>query len=332
MMRFHVNMVLGAFKFDFVNDVEVESSWEQFTDNCKILLPSNIKLNQEQSSAIGILTETMMGLNVKLDRFNVKDFIKPGDKVTVDVTYQDKTVRWFEGFITGIKPKVPIEIQCEDMMYSLKRNTITDTVPSASIKKIVDKHFQGMNVSYQDAELGKFRIDKLSQAKVLEKLREAHAIYSFFRKGVLTINKVYDKGTATTHLFKFNHNIIEDNLEYMRKEDMKLQVKAVSNYPDGSVKEERAGDPGGEERVLSFYNISKDALKKAAERELGRLKYDGYHGEFIAFADDVVFQGDIVELEHPQDSDKSGSYWVDKVVRTFGTNGARQRITLGPKL
>ena len=300
----------GRYTFDFVHSVEIESSWEMLTDQCHILLPANLKMD-----------------NTKL-----RSMIKPGDPVVIKIGFEKADTEVFNGFIVGIKPKTPIEIHCEDQMYLLKSSSITDTLKSATLKQLITKHFAGMDITYEDTQIGTFMIDKLSRARILDKLRESHGLYSFFRKGKLNIGKIYNPGTATEHSFKFQFNIQEDNLEYMRKEDMKLKVTAISNNPNGTLTEVKVGENQGEERTLNFYNMDKATLKKLAQAELDRLRYDGYHGDFTVFDEPQVFHGDIVKIEHPEESDKSGKYWVDKVVTTFGVDGYFQKITLGAKV
>jgi hypothetical protein len=310
MKRLTINMVLAdRYRFDFVNAVEIESSWEMLTDQCSILLPTNLKL----------------------DGSKLRSMLKPGDHVTIDVGYDDENTRIFEGYLTGIKPKTPVELHCEDAMYALKGTPVTDTMKQASLSNILAKHFSGIPVEFEETTIGTIQFDRLSQAKILEKLRESHGLYSFFRRGKLVIGKIYSGQGANEHTFRFHWDIIGENLEYQRKEDMKLKVTAVSNNPDGTVTEVKLGDSEGEERTLNFYNLSKDALKKQAARELDRLKYDGYHGDFTTFGRQVVFHGDVVNLEHPEESDKTGRYYVDKVITNFGVDGFRQQITLGPK-
>ena len=201
----------NKYRFDFVNAIEIESSWEMLTDTCTILLPANLGL----------------------DKSKLRDLVKPGDEVSIELGYDDKLTGVFSGFIVGIKPKTPIELHCEDLMYSLKGSPITDTMKQATLKQIVAKHFAGIDVECDDVEIGTINIDKWSQAMLLEKLRESHGLYSFFRKGKLTIGKMYSAALAAKHSFEFGFNILEENLEYQRKEDMKLKVTAISNNPDG---------------------------------------------------------------------------------------------------
>lgn len=310
MLRLSSKIKLGAIESSFVNSVSIESGWEQVTDTAKIIMPGA----------------------VKLDKDSLRELVAPGDPVVIETGYDDENHIAYRGYITGISTKVPINLTCEDEMWQLKQTTITDNLVNATVDSLMAKHFGGYKTHTLNASLGaQFVIDNLTLAKILKKLQESFGLYSFFRGEVLTVGKIYDVNTAARVRFGFEQNIIEDDLEYKRKEDVRIEVVAISNMRDGTKLEVKLGDKGGNQRTLNFYDLSKNDLKEAATRELDRLKYDGFRGSFTAFGMPVVYHGDIVELSHPRDADKAGDYWVDKVTTSFGVGGYRQKIELGPR-
>lgn len=305
-------ILIGNIVFNCVNSVEIESSWELLTDKAVIKLPGNLKLN-----------------NNKLSKY-----IKHGDTVSVKIGYNNHLNTVFTGYITNIKPKVPIEISCEDEMWNLKQDTIVDSGKKMNLEKLVNKHYSDYKVNYYNIELGNYYIDNVSRAKVLEQIKSDFGLYSFFRNDSLVIGKRYDKNTANTLVFKLDSNesnIVTDNLEFKSKDQVRLKIKAISNNADGSKTEIELGSSDGESRTLNFYNLSKSELKEAADREKERLIYDGWRGSFTAFGEPFVKQGDIVKLKLTVESDKEGFYWVDSVKTSFSTGGFRQEIKLGAR-
>lgn len=305
-------ILIGNIVFNWVNSVEIESSWELLTDKAVIKLPGNLKLN-----------------NNKLSKY-----IKHGDTVSVKIGYNNHLNTVFTGYITNIKPKVPIEISCEDEMWKLKQDTIVDSGKKMNLEKLVNKHYSDYKVNYYNIELGNYYIDNVSRAKVLEQIKSDFGLYSFFRNDSLVIGKRYDKNTANTLVFKLDSNesnIVTDNLEFKSKDQVRLKIKAISNNADGSKTEIELGSSDGESRTLNFYNLSKSELKEAADREKERLIYDGWRGSFTAFGEPFVKQGDIVKLKLTVESDKEGFYWVDSVKTSFSTGGFRQEIKLGAR-
>ena len=317
MLRPTCHIKIGDLSFDWSNDVVIDSGWKQFTDTCELKLPGNVKLGNSKEA--------------KESKHFLLDYISFGAPVEIQLSANGDLTTLFQGYVSGIKPNTPIALSCEDEMYQLKRNNIVDSGEAYTLKKMVDTYFSTYTVKHVDAELGTFPIDNLSSVQMLDELRKNFGLNAFFRNGVLVIGLQYDPETANTQTFQLEGEIVDDkNLEDLKADEMKLNVTAVSNNEDGTKTEVQVGDESGEKRTLNFYNLSKSALEEAANREMQKIKYDGWRGNFTAFGVKVVRHGDIVNLLHPEESQKSGSYYVDHVKYTFGLNGFRQNITLGP--
>lgn len=306
-----IKIQIGKFAFSYVHNVEASTDWENLTNTCVIKLPANLSLNVNK----------------------LRDLIRPGDKVEINAGYDANLNLIFKGYVAAISPTTPIELRCEDEMYLLKQSTINDHLYNCKLSTLLKRHFNDIAINFIDAEIGDFRIENMNRAKVLDKLKE-WGIHSFFRQGVLVVGKPYDATFARKivyHITGTKCNVIDDNLEYRRASDIKLRVTAISLYPDGSRKEVKIGDEGGENRTLNYYNLSVNELSKAAQRHYERMVYDGYRGSFTTFIEPFVRQGDIVVLKSVENSDRTGEFWVDKVTYRLGTDGFRQEIKIGPK-
>ncbi len=306
------HIIIGSLTFKWVQSVEIESAFTLFTDTATIKLPAHLKINKDE----------------------LLQYINFGDKVEIQAGYNNVLTPLFTGYVTDIKPTVPIEIKCEDEMWQLKQQTITDSGKNMTVEKLLQKYYADYQHKYLNVELGTFYIDNLNKVKVLEQLKSDFGLFSFFRDNTLCVGLQYDPETANTHQFILDYNIADDDLQFKRKEQVKIKVKAISNNKNGTKTEIELGDETGDQRTLNFYNLTVTQLKEHAERELERLKYDGWRGSFTAFGEPIVKHGDIIELKKQDDStgDKTGQYWVDKVVYSFGTDGFRQKITLGPSV
>lgn len=305
----HIYISIGKYVITWVHKAIIESSWQNLTDNATIVLPKNIKINYNQ----------------------LRNEIKIGDKVEITAGYDYSSNVVFKGYVTSILPKVPIEIKCEDESWKLKQNSIIDTIQNATVQIVLDKHFKGYKTKCLNSKLGTFRINKASQAQILKSISEQYGLKSFFRNDILVVGLPYDKETALTHKFAFQRNIKSYDLEYKRKEDVRIKVTAISNMPNGNKLEYKCGDVDGEQRSLNFYGLLMPELKEIAHREMDKLKYDGYRGNFTAFFDPFVKHGDIVELIDYDETDKAGKFLVDAVTYEMGINGMNQKIKLGPK-
>jgi hypothetical protein len=61
-------------------------------------------------------------------------------------------------------------------------------------------------------------------------------------------------------------------------------------------------------------------------------KPSGFEGSFLTFGEPFVRPTDQVILENAKDKEKNGTFQVEKVERSFGENGYRQRIFIGRRV
>ena len=153
------NISIGNLNFDYVNNIEIESGWELLTDKAVIILPANIKIDHNKLS----------------------DVMKSGEKVIIQMGYENYMTTVFSGYVTHVKPKVPIEIMCEDQMWKLKQNSIVDSGRDQTLHKLLAKHFSEYKTDSYDIEMGTYYIDKVSGAKLLEQIKTDFGMFSFFR-------------------------------------------------------------------------------------------------------------------------------------------------------
>lgn len=303
---------IGKYTFNFCHEITVNSSWTEQTSTAVIKLPAAIKI----------------------DKNKINETFKKGLPVTIQIGYSDNLVTVFEGFVARVKPTIPVEIHCEDAMWQLKQIQINETI---SNEKLGDFLARVLNVQVDafDTTIPKLICNKITGAQLLDEIKQMYGFSSFFRNGVLVVGKQYADSGFKKHQFVIDNaehcNIVANNLEFVNKDDVKIKVTAISNMSNGEKEEVEFGDPDGESRTLNFYNVPKSELEAIAQKELDKLQYDGYRGSFTAFGEPFVEHGDVVELINEQESDKTGSYWVDGVSITFGMGGYRQDIKPGPR-
>lgn len=316
MLRPFGKITIGSLEFDFFTEFEVVSSWDVFTDKAKLKLPSRFKKGGETIVA---------GTN---------NLFKRGEPVTIEVGYYPTLTRVFKGFVSGVKPDSPLLLEFEDSSYLFKQKNITTSFESVSLKSLLTS-LCPIPFKTVDAELGTLRLTRVNFTQVLDELRETYGIVSFVRDGTLYCGLAYWPELRNDHEIIVdgpNGVVIENSLEYMREDDVAVKVKAISILPDNKKIEIEVGDPDGAQKTLNFYSLNAKELKEAAERELPRMKYEGYRGSFKTFGFPSVFHGDAVTLRSLKFPERDGTYLVDEVTTSSGLNGFRQDIKLGPKI
>jgi hypothetical protein len=204
---------------------------------------------------------------------------------------------------------------------------------------------------------------------VLSRLKKDAHLEAFFAGTELRIGYlVYDEEQAVLNeakqkkVFRFQHNIIEDSLEYSRKDDVKLSATAQSfitnetgqTCKDGSKKTKKeslevlvynTGDEwksivkkkgesfpdndGGERRSFFFLNVTDpQVLIDRAKAKLQNYYYTGVKGTFTTFAIPFTQSGDNVYIVDTVLPERSGYYKVKSVKYSGGVGGHRQEITL----
>lgn len=320
-LRLCTDITIGNLSFDFVNAFDNKSTWKNLTDTATIKLPRALKT---------------------LDGVKLGEAVKIGDKVSAKFGYDLETDERFTGYVARVGADTAIaEIECEDEMWLLKRSEpINKSWKDTDVRTVIDYIKQQTGAKF-DVEMlgdsigiGQFKIEGLSGARALQKLKDDCFQTCFFRDGKLIVGKPYepDPRKRTKVRFEYGKNIISwRDLKYQRKDEVRLKVRAISNMPDGKKKEVTVGDSDGEERTLNFYNISETALKQQAEAMIDKLKFDGYRGTFPAFGYPLVKHGYVVELRDWRYPERNGDFFVDTVDIEVRVATFRQIIELGFK-
>ena len=202
--------------------------------------------------------------------------------------------------------------------------------------------------------VGKYQIKQATGAQVFDDLKKRFGLNCFFRAGVLVAGDPYKSDTKPAeHRYGFRQNIIESDLAYTNAEDVALHFRATSTQPDGKkvqvdasgeVKTKKvkgdntarvtslsAGVSKGELRTLiGPPGLNAAQLLKWVALEAGRLRFDGYRGGLTSFNLPTAEHGDIATITDPDYPERGGSYYIDSVSKTFGVNGSRRKLKLGP--
>jgi hypothetical protein len=323
MLALNCKIKVGSFVFYSVSEVKIISTFRQFTDECYITLPRKVEWE---------------GKNIHLGD---EGLIKASDKVTVELGYDEDLKTEFSGYLRQVGSGFPIKLSCEDEMYKLKKETVSPKeFESAKLRDVLAYILPAdilSNAKIDDINLGRFLIrDNVSVSKVIKEIKDQYHIFIFFRDGKLCAGRPVWTEYQKEHKFIFGHNIINDELKYIREEDVKLRVKAVSILEDSTKLEVEVGDKEGSLHTVKVnYVDNKSDLEKLANKRLEALKFTGMHGRFTAFGVPSVKQGDIANFtDELEDSDeREGRYRIDKVVKEFGVSAAyKQTIHIGAKM
>lgn len=338
---------------DFVSQGEISTSWDQMTGTAKLTFPKNIYIDNNHGQIV-----SWQGRNVIAGTGS--PLLLRGDKIKIELGYrwrdgegneQEEMNTEFEGYIAAINPRIPIEIRCEDNMYILKQKRVVDKVwkaPEYTMETMIQEMIADTGFTIRTdnfaTTLGEVRTMNATVAQVLDVLKKDYKVQVYFRGSELRVGAiVYWPEDRREYVFDFQENIKSDSLEYTRKDDIRICVKAFSvneeelqsTNNDGTNKktktrlETTVGDLDGEVRTLYFWNVTTvEELKQLATERLTRIYYEGFKGNFTTFGlpslrigDGAVFEDDILP-------ERNGTYLVKGVRKTFGTDGFSQNAVI----
>lgn len=336
MLTLNNNTKIAVYEFDFLQSVEIRSSWDTLTDTATLLLPKKISY----TNRLGVITKKITG---KSDGMTGKDFpvFLQGDPVTLSGGYGDDVPDIFTGYIRAVAPNHPIKIDFEDNMYWLKNLFIEKySEKDISLKQVIEDITEGMpdHIELNVVDGVQFEVARYSAMTVAEILQSIKKIglVSWFRDDTLNVGLAYLEGNPKIHRFfgsgKDVNIISTDNLEYKTEDQVKIKLKVTSIYKDNTKISVTVGNVSGENRTAFVYGIAESGLETIANEMLKKMVYEGYTGYFTTFLQPKVIHGDAVKLSDPEFPDRDGTYLVKEVITNYGIEGGRQKITLDRKI
>lgn len=359
-----------VYTFDFVHSFDMISTWENLTDTAQIVVPQKVYFAQPDGQYV-----SWQGKNIGGSQLS-PPVIMRGDKVTVSLGYEyydiNKRARVtemnveFKGWVSKVQSKKPMTIHLADNMYKLQQiQAPTKVWKGYTVQGVIREMLQGTGFTLKDMISGgpvettvnpPIVTQNQTVAQALEMITEHYKLECFFRGDTLYAAAFrYWPGEAKEHVFRFQQNIIEDDLNYVRVDDVVLGVQAYSFgkleagvrkdgkpktslkryecfglYERGELKILDAKPAGweGELRTLNLPAESLSELKQLVEKNVWKLIYNGFEGSFTTFGLPSVDHGDNVILQDPILPDRNGTYKVKKVAKKFGVDGYRQTVTV----
>lgn len=319
------NIRIGDFLFPQVNGIKITKSVDLLSDTAEIKLPMSALFGNRE---LGYTRKQLEGE------------IKAGDKVSITLAYVGVFEKEeFVGYVRWIKPNVPtITIECEDAIYLVRQKTINKNFGATTLKKVLQEIVAGTGVQLAgdipDVNFDKFILKNVNGAEALEKIREEYGLYLFIDDaGLLYAGLRQTKNIGESVSYDLYRNVVKHDLKFRRAEDVRIALKVVGVQKDNTKVTVVVGDLTGEQRTIYRYNVSdKEVLKKLGEAELSELKYTGYEGTITGFLVPYATRGMTVSITDENYPERAGSYFVPKVVTTFGTSGARREVELGSKV
>ena len=309
-------ITIGGKTFSGVHEVTVKRSIYEMGATASIKVPVSAVLRQSEQPPAHI---------------EVAQAIAPGDPVEIQLGYDGRFALEFRGYVKQLNLQTPLEIICEDAFYLTRSRSVT-LQGKTTLAQVLDKC--GLLVAYvANLTIADFPVDNKPVSWVLGKLKSDFGLSIFFDlEGKVYACEPFKLIDATVK-YRLRYNVInDDELKYQRADDVKLKIKAVCIYRDGTKIDATIG-AGSTEKTLYFYDVEDEGqLAALAAAELKRYSYDGYSGKIETFLFPYAAPGMIAQVEDPVYPQRNGNYYIESTEVSFGTNGARRAVEIGLKV
>lgn len=375
----------GTLVFNFVNNYEIATAWSDLTDSGEVVLPKNVYVTNKAGQR-----QPLGGSNVNIGGFsNNEPVFMRGDRLKIECGYiyydsrgneLSPTYTVFDGFVSEVTSKKPITLKVEDEMFALKRVPAVGksgrkffSGKSYTVEKILKEMLENAGLNYTvnaltSTTVGDVWVQNETISQLLARFRKDYHFEAYFRGTELRIgSKVYldsDAKESGKKALSFQRNIISDDLEYRRKDDLILSAivsntidqKTGETTKDGKEKTKRVklealitfengsdtpkvykaskekpipANEGGERHTFIFWGVTD--INKLIEQGTNKLRqyyYTGFKGKFTAFGLPYIRFGDNVDLLDKELPERNGRYKVKSVIYKGGVGGLRQEVEL----
>jgi hypothetical protein len=329
---------IGDLRFEGVQNVVIKRSVHSLIETAIIEVPAMAYMqDMGRTTPKKIVTATQ---------------IVTGSEVRIQLGYNGEMRTEFEGYVVSCRPGTPLQIICEGSSYLLRINvpgvhlgktTVKELIKSAvsrttgnkAIKVTCAVDMDVVNTSSASA-IGMDIISELIRATknnlccFFIKPYELWCglLYSDYTSGITISN---DENIG----YRIGYNTLKENtlaehvgngktatVEYKRKTSTGDVLTGVSVNRWGGVTKETA--------ILNQILQEKNLAELADEKAI-RNNYKGYEGDFTAFLQPYAAPGGSVKIVNNNMPEMDGVYLIESTEVTFGINGARRKIELGPR-
>lgn len=376
---------------DYLHFYEVNSSVESLTNTAKVIIPKNVIAKDLNGNNV-----PLAGTNYNVGNGNTPLFLR-GDQINIQAGYwyedifgieQQYVKLLFEGYITKVFSKLDITLECEDNAFLLKQipapskiwgnNISLQDMISECLKNVpqgtpIANAAAGINVKTQSQttisfDNGTFYTKQETVAQVLERIKRDLHIDSYVKGTELRIGypRYWPEDVQNINapfIFHKNKNVIADNLQYQRKDDIIMSATAQSFYKEKQTATTKDGHTKTRSKILRVFiwsDFATQSLKSKiitdpsqvpvneqgqrfsfffpfastteelinlATNKLQQYYYTGFKGSFTTLGMPYIPVGDNVKIIDPSLPDKEGIYKVKAIKDTGGFGlGIRQQI------
>ncbi len=290
-------------------------------------------------TSVNVLTDTAVVTLPRKLTWDIKKEIKRGDKIGIKFGYTHPCTV-FVGYVKKVNTGLPLVIEAEDEMWKLKQQVVKpQRFDSLSMKQFCDNFLADYECVVNDFNFGEVIVsNETTVAGLLNYFKKNYPVNFFFKDGTfygtLTGSQLLNNAKSNIIKIKYGINIVKENLKYLNKDDISLQIVAKVILKDNTkleVKVPKSID--GATDVRTFFVPTAKAVKDLeafAEQKIQEYTEAHVEGSVTLFGEPFVQKGDYLHYYNDVCSDLNDKiFFIESVNYTCGKGGIRQRCNLG---
>lgn len=325
-VKLNYNIKVGPFRLSAVNDVRIKKSIHSYKDTAIIKIPATARL-QEKGIRCTDSIETAKQMN-------------EGDKVSIELGYDDDLRNEFKGFVSRVNFTTPCELECEGYSWQLKQKTgLIKSWKSTNLKTVLNYIIEGTDIKLSDdipdVAIKPMYINNQSAADVLDWIVKKLFLTAYFVEDTtLYVGLQYTTQLPKAVKYSLGWNTInDDELKFRRDEDVKVRVKAIYKKKNGKLDSKEFGEKDGLIRTVIFGRVDDMKLLEAmALKKVKEFRYSGYEGKITGFLQPYAQPGYKSITTDDKCQEKGGDYILESTDVSFNTRGGRRISELGRKI
>jgi len=278
------------------------------------------------------------------ERLQLRDQIKEGSQVKIDLGYNGSLKNEFSGFVKEITNNDnSLKIICEDAYYLFRKSIKDKELKLATLKDIAYYLTQEIDATYTvkcsyEIQYEKFTIFQNKASDVLKKIQEETLANIYFdtKKKELHIHPPYveKKGVAN---YAMEQNIESSSLEYKNRKGASYGITVESTDLEGNVNEVKVGSLDGDQTTMNVGSMNKKSMEALAKNALRIKTTPTYQGSFDVWLVPYVkpsFMATITDNDFAEINGKesqNANYYVKSVATSLSESGGKRTIEIGLK-
>jgi len=326
-----------TYYFEAEHEIVIKKSIHDYFDTAYIEVPTSARLSLVQQSP------GKPALPVSVSFVTTAQQFAEGDRITINLGYDDNVVQEFDGFISKVDFTTPCKIECEGYAWLLRNvdNLVTKSWTSTSLIEVLNYILQAtgntgkikLSADIPDTTFGPLRLTQLTGAECLDALKKSGFTIYFIGNTIYAgLEQLAQLNSSVIYSLGWN-TIKDDALKYRDADETKVKVEV--NYKDksGQVKTKVVGENGG---ILKRLNLGRELDTKVLEAKARafarKYRYAGYEGKITAFLQPFALPGWKATIQDIQYNGRDGDYIIVSSEVRFGGGGGRRILEIGQTL